>query len=40
MIAKPVSLVQVLQALADLAPRLGLPGGLAGWETLAQKVRQ
>jgi tetratricopeptide (TPR) repeat protein len=34
-IAKPMNLAQVLQALADLAPRLGLSEGLAGWETLA-----
>ena len=26
-----------LQALAQLAPRLGLPGGLEGWEALARQ---
>ena len=36
-IAKPMNLAQALQKLADLAPRLGMPEGLAGWEGLAQE---
>lgn len=38
-IAKPMNLAQALQALANLAPRLGLPEGLAGWEALAQQMQ-
>ena len=37
-IASKISLAQVLQALADLAPRLGLPEGLEGWEMLAKQM--
>jgi hypothetical protein len=37
LIAKPMRLAQVLQALAQLAPQLGLPEGLAGWERLARQ---
>jgi hypothetical protein len=38
-IAKPMNLAQVLQALAKLAPSLGLPAGLDGWEQLAQRIQ-
>jgi len=37
-IATEINLARVLQALADLAPQLGLPAGLAGWEELAQAM--
>jgi len=37
-IASKISLAQALQALADLAPRLGLPEGLEGWEILAKQM--
>ena len=36
-IAKPIGLAKTLQALAQLAPRLGMPEGLEGWEQLAQQ---
>jgi tetratricopeptide (TPR) repeat protein len=36
--AKPMNLVQVLQPLESLAPQLGLPGGLDGWERLSQQM--
>ena len=36
-LAKKIRLAQALQALAQLAPRLGLPGGLEGWEMLARQ---
>ncbi len=38
-IAKQIGYAQVLQALSQLAPQLGLPEGLAGWENLAQRVQ-
>ena len=38
-IAKPMGLANVLQALSQLAPQLGLPEGLAGWEQLAQRAQ-
>jgi len=38
-IAKPMGLANVLQALSQLAPQLGLPEGLAGWEQLAQRMK-
>lgn len=38
LIAKQINLAQVLQALADLAPKVGLPEGLEGWEMLAQQM--
>ena len=38
-IAKPMGLANVLQALSQLAPQLGLPEGLAGWEQLAQRIK-
>jgi tetratricopeptide (TPR) repeat protein len=38
-IAKQIGYAQVLQALANLAPQLGLPAGLEGWEGLAQKMQ-
>jgi tetratricopeptide (TPR) repeat protein len=39
LIAKQINLAQVLQALANLAPSLGLPAGLDGWEGLAQRIQ-
>jgi hypothetical protein len=36
--AKQMNLAQALQALANLAPQLGLPEGLDGWEMLAQRM--
>jgi hypothetical protein len=36
-IAKGMNLAQALQALANLAPHIGLPEGLEGWEGLAQQ---
>lgn len=36
-IAKPTNLAKVLQALAELASKLGMPEGLAGWERLARR---
>ncbi len=36
-IARQIGYAQVLQALAGLAPKLGLPVGLDGWEELAKK---
>jgi ATP/maltotriose-dependent transcriptional regulator MalT len=38
-LAKQMNLAQALQALASLAPQLGLPEGLAGWENLAQRIQ-
>ena len=38
-IAKPMNLAQVLQALTNLAPQSGLPEGLEGWERLAQQMQ-
>jgi tetratricopeptide (TPR) repeat protein len=38
-LAKQMNLAQALQALAKLAPQLGLPEGLAGWENLAQRIQ-
>jgi tetratricopeptide (TPR) repeat protein len=38
-IAKQINLAQVLQALSKLAPQLGLPEGLDGWERLAQHIQ-
>jgi tetratricopeptide (TPR) repeat protein len=37
LIAKPMQLAQALEALESLAERLGLPGGLQGWEMLARQ---
>ena len=37
-IAKPMGLANVLQALSKLAPQLGLPEGLDGWEKLARQA--
>lgn len=39
MLAKPMGLAEVLKALANLAPKLGLPEGLEGWEMLAQRMQ-
>ena len=36
-LAKKIRLAQALQALAQLAPQLGLPDGLEGWEMLARQ---
>ncbi len=36
-IAKQINLATILSALARLAPQLGMPGGLDGWEQLAQQ---
>jgi hypothetical protein len=36
-IAKAINYAQVLQALANLAPQLGLEEGLAGWERLSKQ---
>ncbi len=36
--AKPMNLAQALQALESLAPQIGLPGGLDGWEQLSQQM--
>ena len=36
-LAKPMQLAQVLDALAGLAPQLGMPEGLEGWEALAKQ---
>jgi len=37
--AKQMNLAQALKALSDLAPQLGLPEGLEGWEMLAQRMK-
>jgi hypothetical protein len=37
LIAKQINEYQALQALANLAPQLGLPEGLEGWEMLAKQ---
>jgi tetratricopeptide (TPR) repeat protein len=37
-IAKQINEFQALQALSKLAPQLGLPEGLEGWEMLAQRT--
>ncbi len=37
-LAKKMNLAQALEALENLAPQLGLEGGLAGWEALANQV--
>jgi tetratricopeptide (TPR) repeat protein len=37
--ARQMNLAQVLDALAKLAPRLGLPEGLEGWEMLARRFQ-
>jgi tetratricopeptide (TPR) repeat protein len=38
-IAKQIGLVQGLQVLARLAPQLGMPEGLEGWEQLARRIQ-
>jgi len=38
-IAKRIGNAQALQALSNLAPQLGLPSGLDGWETLLQRIQ-
>ena len=37
-IAKQVNLAKILSALENLAGNIGLPGGLQGWEMLAQQI--
>ncbi|MCF1183221.1 tetratricopeptide repeat protein [Marichromatium gracile] len=37
-LARAMGLAQDLDALTQLAEQLGLPGGLEGWETLAQRM--
>jgi tetratricopeptide (TPR) repeat protein len=37
-LAKKMNLAQALEALESLAGNLGLPGGLQGWEKLAQQM--
>ena len=39
-IAKKINLDQALQELSKIAPQLGLPEGLEGWEQLAQQMSQ
>lgn len=39
MIAKQIGLSRVLQALAELAPQMGLSEGFEGWEQLAQRIQ-
>ena len=39
-LAKKMNLAQALDALANLAPRLGLPAGLEGWESLSQQMQE
>jgi tetratricopeptide (TPR) repeat protein len=36
--ARQMNLAQALEALAKLAPRLGMPEGLEGWEALAKRL--
>ena len=38
-IAKQINEHQALQALSQLAPQLGLPEGLQGWEMLAERMK-
>ena len=37
--AKQMNLAQALKALSDLAPQLGLPEELEGWEKLAHQMQ-
>ena len=39
-LAKKMNLAQALEALESLAGNIGLPGGLQGWETLAQQMNE
>lgn len=39
-IARQINLHQALEALADLAPQIGLAPGLDGWEELLTKASQ
>jgi len=39
LVAKQIGHAEILQSMAELAPQLGLHGGLLAWETLAQKVK-
>ena len=38
-LASQMNLAKALNALAELAEHLGLPGGLQGWEVLAKKMK-
>ncbi|MEW6285485.1 MAG: tetratricopeptide repeat protein, partial [Chloroflexota bacterium] len=38
-IAKQINEFQALQALSKLAPQLGMPAGLEGWEMLAKRMK-
>jgi len=38
-IAKQINQVEALTLLSNLAPDLGMPDGLEGWEKLAEKMR-
>ena len=40
LIAKQINDYETLQALSNLAPKLGLPEGLEGWEDLAQRIQR
>ncbi|WP_345106739.1 tetratricopeptide repeat protein [Candidatus Villigracilis vicinus] len=40
LIAKKINYYQVLEALKNLAPQLGLSEGLAGWEDLANRMQK
>jgi hypothetical protein len=37
-LVRKIGYAQALQALEALAPQLGLPNGLEGWEMLAQQM--
>lgn len=39
LIGKQIGYAELLKALANLAPKLGLPEGLEGWEKLAQNMQ-
>ncbi len=39
-LAKQMNLAQALKALSDLAPQLGLPEGLEGWEMLVKRMEK
>ena len=36
-LAKSIQLVEILEALSNLAPDLGMPKGLEGWEDLLKQ---
>jgi hypothetical protein len=39
LIAKQIGYAEVLKALSELAPQLGLPEGLDGWEMLSNRMK-